>query len=427
VKWHDGKPFTSADVVYNLTEVFTMHPTGALYSQVLDSAVATDAHTVVIKFKEPFAPFPALLTDLQVYPAHIFEGTDLSTNPANSNPVGLGPYKFVEQVTGDFVRVERNTDYYGEQGGADEIIFKVMPDSNARSLALQSGDVDYIPATFFELTQKQLFDNNASYELISTPGTVQSSLLFFNLTNKVLSDYEVRKAIFHGINREEIADKVFAGTAEVTKTPVPNQIAWAADPSIDYSKDFAYDPTKAAAILDAAGYKADANGVRFEVRLAAMGGRPTWQGPTEIIKANLEQIGISVDLQVLERNLYIDSVYNTGDFDMVVTELAAYADPTLGVARSFVCNPNKLAFMNASIVCSEAIDQEWALASQFSDIEKRQEHFYKAQQMVTKVLNALPLNSAIYFGVARTDKWEGFEQAISAQNQTNWNKIQLKK
>ena len=425
VQWHDDTDFTAEDVVFNLTEVFPLHPTAQEYATAFESAEVVDDTTVHVNFSRPFAPFLALVTDLPLLPAHIYEGTDIVSNPANSEPIGTGPYVFSSQSQGDFVRVAKNENYWGPEPQVEEIVFSVMPDGNARSLALQSGDIDYLHASFFEISQQSLFVDNPDYVMTPVYGTIQSTLFFFNLEHEILSDYEVRKAIFHAINREEIAANVFHGNGEPTRTPVPNQVAWAAHPDIDYTEMFNYDPAEAERILDAAGYTADSSGNRFSIELVAYAGRPTWSGPTEIIQANLQEVGINVSVQQQERNLYIDNVYTNGNFDTVVTELAAFADPSLGVTRSFICNPDRLAFMNASQVCFDDIDETFAQAAQYSDIETRQQYFYEGQEKVTETLNALPLISSLYAGAARTDRFGGFDEAASKYNLVQWHLISV--
>src|SRR5690606_2157532 len=149
VTWHDGEPFTSEDVKFFFEEVMELHPLGGPIIAVMESVDTPDESTVVLNLSEPFGPVVEAMTSFPILPAHIFAGTDILTNEANMAPVGTGPFVLEKFNTGDSVELKKNEDYWGEQGDVDSLIFKVMPDNSARTLALQSGDVDFIPETFF--------------------------------------------------------------------------------------------------------------------------------------------------------------------------------------------------------------------------------------------------------------------------------------
>ena len=111
VKWHDGKPFTSADVVFTTTKMLPeTHPRARPVLTKVASVTAPDAHTVVFKLKTPYAPFIGLFEtgSCPMMPAHIYEGTDYRKNPKNSTPIGTGPFKFKEWVKGSYIHLVRN-------------------------------------------------------------------------------------------------------------------------------------------------------------------------------------------------------------------------------------------------------------------------------------------------------------------------------
>src|SRR5690606_713086 len=124
--WHDGEPFTADDVKYNLEEVVPLQPLGPPLTDNIGSIEVPDDLTVVIKLATPFAPVLEALTNQVMLPTHIYEGTDVTTNPANLAPVGTGPFKFNEFLPGDRIVVDRYDDYWGAQGAADQIVFKII-------------------------------------------------------------------------------------------------------------------------------------------------------------------------------------------------------------------------------------------------------------------------------------------------------------
>jgi peptide/nickel transport system substrate-binding protein len=151
VKWHDGQPFTSADVKFSFEQaLLKFHSrTKAGLEKVLESIDTPDDGTVVFSFKQPYGPLLQRLdvVEAPIIPKHIYEGKDLQKDPANLQPIGTGPFKFVEYVKGDHVTLERNPDYF--RAGLphlDKVIFRIIPDANTATLALEQGEVDYLNA-----------------------------------------------------------------------------------------------------------------------------------------------------------------------------------------------------------------------------------------------------------------------------------------
>src|SRR5690606_9690670 len=115
VRWHDGRPFTAKDVVFSATDFLAkVHPRARGHFSRADKIEALDDHTVRMTLKAPFAPFIMGFetSSAPMIPAHIYEGTDYQTNPANQTPIGTGPFKLAEWKRGAFIRLERNADYW---------------------------------------------------------------------------------------------------------------------------------------------------------------------------------------------------------------------------------------------------------------------------------------------------------------------------
>ncbi|HXZ07795.1 MAG TPA: ABC transporter substrate-binding protein, partial [Paraburkholderia sp.] len=142
VKWHDGKPFTSADVAFSILTLKQVHPRGrSTFANVTD-VKTPDPYTAIVELSKP-APF--LLTALSgsespIIPKHLYEGTDIAANPYNSAPVGTGPFVFKSFEHGSHILLERNPDYWDKpKPYVDKIIVRFLPDGAARAAALESG------------------------------------------------------------------------------------------------------------------------------------------------------------------------------------------------------------------------------------------------------------------------------------------------
>ncbi len=149
VTWHDGEPFTSADVKFSFEEVLLQFHsrTRASVGPVLDSIETPDDLTVVFNFTEPYAPLLGQLdvTEAPIVAQHIYEGSDPQENPANIDPVGTGPFRFVSYTPDSEVRLERNPDYWKpDLPLLDEVVMRVNPEKGSQVIALEAGDVQWL-------------------------------------------------------------------------------------------------------------------------------------------------------------------------------------------------------------------------------------------------------------------------------------------
>jgi peptide/nickel transport system substrate-binding protein len=412
VTWHDGEPFTSADVAFYFDEVMPTHPLSADIAAIYDETLTPDEHTAIVKLNAPYGPFFAAMTPHYLLPAHLYAGTDIAANPANLEPVGTGPFEFESYTSGDSVVVTKSDTYWGEQGDVDEIVYKIMPDGNSRATAFQSGEVDLalklpiINMVGLENDDRFVFENAVMAEHL---------FMFFNTRNPSLQDPQVRQALFHAIDREEIAEKVYHGTAEPSRSIMPNQVEWAIDPSTDYTKTFDYDIDLANTMLDEAGMVRQADGTRFTVRLNFRNSNPTWGGAAELVKASFEKIGVNVDLISQETSVYGDAVFPKHDFDITLLQLGAFADPTLGTARAYLCNENDVAFRNPTGICDEELDAAFAGAASTSVEADRVEFFTAAAERNAELMGTAPLLSIKSMESFRGDKWDGIEGFTSLE------------
>ncbi len=146
VKWHDGAPFTSADVKYSIEEILKKHhPRGRATFANVAGVETPDPLTAVIKFSKPSPYVMAALSasESPILPKHLYESSDPPTNKLNSSPIGTGPYKFVEWERGRYIRLARNPDYWVKgKPEIESLIVRFIPDAGARAVAFEAGELD---------------------------------------------------------------------------------------------------------------------------------------------------------------------------------------------------------------------------------------------------------------------------------------------
>ncbi|NLC37588.1 MAG: ABC transporter substrate-binding protein, partial [Alcaligenaceae bacterium] len=220
VRWHDGEPFTAQDVIFSVQAARTFHPRGSATFANLEEIDAPDALTVRLRLSEP-APYLILALaagETPILPAHRYSLDDALQNPLNSAPVGTGPYRFKEWARGSHIIYERNPDYWlAGHPKVETLIFRIMPDSTARLNGLRNRSIDIganSPIPLSEIPRLQDYPHLA----VSTDGYEDNATitaLEFNLERENLAKLQVRQAIAHALNREQIKKIAFYGYADV--------------------------------------------------------------------------------------------------------------------------------------------------------------------------------------------------------------------
>lgn len=391
VKWHDGKPFTSADVKYSLEKVWSkMHPRGRTTYQNVTSVETPDDTTVVLKLSKPT---PILMKSLssyesQVIPKHIFDdGTDLAKHPGMIAPIGTGPFVFKEWKKGEYILMERNPNYWDQpKPYLDKIVWKIIPDAAARAAALETGEADYAPFSAVSISDikrlaglPKLAAETRGYEYLSP-----LFLLELNNRNEYLAKPEVRQAISHAIDRKFLIDTVWEGYGTALTGPVPPA-------NVEYyTKDVpdsvSYNPKLAAELLDKAGYKVGPGGKRFKLRLEVVAVADTLPPSGEYIKQALGKVGIDVELRNVDLGGFIKRVYSDYDFDMTMNVIYAMPDPTIGVQRLYWSQNIKkgVPFANVSGYSNPDMDKALEGAQTENDPVKRKALFVEMQKIAAR-------------------------------------------
>jgi peptide/nickel transport system substrate-binding protein len=395
VRWHDGQPFTSADVKFTFEEILLKYhaSTSAALADRLASIETPNDTTVVFRLKKPFAPFPLQVTSLggPILPRHVFQGTDPLTNPANIKPVGTGPFKFISYVKDSEVRLARNPDYF-KQGLPyfDEVVMRIIPDDGTRTLAFESGEVDYV----FEVDPPIAPNLRANKEFVLVDTTVGAdgvncmTSVAFNLDRPALQDVRVRRAIFHAINREELFDRAFFRQGRVGTSPIVSGILWAHVDDLDLPD---FDRAQAERLLEGAGWASQDAGVRVARGVPGVADGTslsldyvaTVQPPVgELIREQLRAVGIEVALNQVSTELGTERVYKERDFDLTLFLACEGPDPEMGARPLFHSDSiQPIALTNASGYRNPSVDDLFDRAGVEQDRAERAE-LYKRIQLI---------------------------------------------
>ncbi len=331
VKWHDGHEFNAEDVFFTYKEVTNPKnptPYSSNYGPVKEIKII-DKHTIKVIYSRPFAPALEAWS-MGIIPKHILEGKELFDSPLNRNPIGTGPYKMKEWITGQRIVLERNKDYFEGVPFFEKFISRIIPDPSTMFLELRFGGIDFIglnPAQYKYYGEKREFQK---YFNIYRYPSFSYTYIGYNLKNPLFADKKVRQAIAHAINKKDIVEGVLLGYGTPCTGPFP-PTSWAFNPDV---KDFEYNPTKAQEMLAELGWKKDRdgilskNGMKFSFILLVNQGNETRLKTAQIIKEQLKKIGIEIKIRVLEWQSFLELVTKR-QFQAVLLGWSLSRDPDL--------------------------------------------------------------------------------------------------
>jgi peptide/nickel transport system substrate-binding protein len=400
VLWHDGKPFSSADVKFTIEEVIKKHHSrGRITFANLDAVETPDANTAIFRLKQP-APYIMVAlhsSETPIVPKHIYENTDILGNPNNNAPIGTGPFKFKEWKRGSYVLLERNEKYFrpGEPK-LDQIVFTNISDAGARSVALESGELDIGAPWPVPLADMQRFETVKNVSITTEGYTPFGPMTFFefNLNLPMFQNKQVRKAIAHCIDRTRIIDTIYCGYAKAATGPINSKM-----PGGFYSDavtQYKYDLKTAENMLDEAGVKRGAGGVRFSFTLEPAPWSPQFPQLAEYIAQSLGRVGIKVEVRVQDAATWIKRAFTTREAQAIVYATFNMMDPTLGVQRQYSSATVGVIFGNGSGYSNPKIDELFAKAQNDNDQQERVRIFADIQKILTDDVPNIPLTEEHY-------------------------------
>lgn len=407
VRWHDGEPFTSADVAWSLMEVSAnFGPRVSTAFENISSIDTPDDHTVVIKLSDPYGPFLNLLScaDSAILPKHVYgDGTDILNHPRNTdNPIGTGPFRFVEWKTGSHIIVERNEDYWREGlPYLDQVVLQFMPEGAALANALEAGEVDFADQLGLDYNAFLRLKDLPDFEFTLQAKTPSDFLLFFNTEREPFDDPEVRKALVRAIDRETINERAFFGIGTPGKSAINSNLPYH-NPDVNYMEMYPFDSEAAAEALDAAGLVADESGNRTSMTLSIQAGRQGSEPSADIIRANFAEVGIDLTIEVLEQTTMTEKIFVEHDFDLFLTGYNTVGEVALGVQRVYLCSAiGTQPFQNTSSYCNPEVDELFAEGARYADPDLRKVPYFKAQEIIAEDMPVLHVNENATIGLWR--------------------------
>ncbi len=390
VLWQDGKPFTSADVKFSIEKIILpMHARGKTYFGQLDSIETPDPLTAVIKLKKPVPFFLKSFqpTEAPMFPEHLLANTDLSKfrqSDFMQHPVGTGPFELKEWKKGSYIIFERNPHYWKEgHPYLDRIVMRTIPDDNGRVVALQNGEVDLAPMNTIPASALATLEKNSnlvvSHEGAEGLGPVAG--LIVNLDQKPLDNIKVREAISLALDRKKIIDVMFFGQGAPANSPIIKANPVFADPNLP---DYQFDPAKAKALLDEAGFPVKSNGFRFSIDYASLPYGSSWDRLAEYVKLALGNVNVEVKLQNQDMGSWLKRVFHEWDYGLASTFMHDYADPSIVMGQEFASSAIQKGgtFNNAMSYRNPHLDELLSAAIVENDLEKRRKMYFEAEKIV---------------------------------------------
>ena len=422
VRWHDGKPFTSADVKFTILEVLKkVHPRGPNSFREVSRIDTPDDHTAIFHLDNP-APY--MMRSFSAYespmvPKHLLEGQDVKSAPLANNPVGTGPFKFVEWKKGQYIRLDKNEDYWQEGlPYLDRIVGRFIPDASTRTAAMENGEVMYaaynaIP-NIDAVRLKERDDIGVTTDGYSMINPM--ALIEFNTIEGPFVDPAIRRAISTAIDRRFMIDTIFFGYGKPATSALSSNYKatnlHAAMPNYPENGDVA----KANAMLDAAGYKKDANGVRMRAVLDIIPYGEDWRRAGEYIKQVMGDIGIEVELRYEDVPTWLKRVYHNYDFEMNVNYFYQLPDPVLGVHRHYGTNQIRQGthFVNSSRYSNPDLDALLDSGSKEPDAAKRTATYKEIQEILAQDMPVVNLFELEFLTVYNTQLKGAYGSAMGA-------------
>lgn len=332
MKWADGKPLTSADVLFTwklVTDENTRTPYASDYKLVI-KAETPDASTFRVTYQEPYAPALDTWAGLQILPKHLLEGQDINTTAFARKPVGSSYYKLERWLNGERISLVKNPNSIQGEAKIERLVSRFIPDAASQFLELMADNIDSMnlnPIQFARIfpSRPDLTEKIGLYKELGNNYTY----LGFNLKRKPFDDIRVRQAINYAVNKQELIDGVLLGLGEPVSSPYKPGTRWT-NPDI---QPYPYDPQKALALLREAGYvDRDRDGylVKDGKRLAfemLTNQNKQREMSAVLIQRRLKEIGIDAKIRVLEWASFVGRFIKTGEFDAVVLGWSLSLDP----------------------------------------------------------------------------------------------------
>jgi peptide/nickel transport system substrate-binding protein len=394
ITWHDGTPFTVEDLKFTANYMVenALGYGADMYGGVKDMEIVDD-YTIKYFLESPQVNFLSQVGFwIDIMPKHIFESVE---DPANFeyDGLGYGPYKLKDYVKGQYYTLERVPEWPLANDGMgaylEEITFRIFPDANALVLAIMNGEVNVSGSAIPIAAQKQLQSKPDEFGIMDV-NSLGFGYFSFNYKNEFLKDFEVRKAIAMTLDRDAFVNIAMQGGAIKMESPISPVFTDLVKSGIKFPE---FNIEEAKSVLETAGYKdSDGDGIRenpagkkMEIELVYRTTTSNVDAIANVFKANVEQVGIAVNLKPVDPATYTDMVTKGRTFDMNVIDWGVIddADSSLATIYRSDASLNFMGYSNPKI--DELLDQSAAEP----DYQKRIEIMNEFQEEFIKEIPAI--------------------------------------
>jgi peptide/nickel transport system substrate-binding protein len=392
VKFHDGIEMTADDVLYTAQLTLDEKVNSPYRNKFIIGGEPVkwekvDDYTVRATLPEPSSSFLAKVSRadevfFDILPKHLLEKCeDLETCDFNQHPIGTGPFKFVELVPDQRLVMDAFDDYFQGKPGLKRVIRLNYPQEQTTVAALKTGELDVASlqeAANIKVAQE---DPNLTVYAYDSNWILAAR---FNVANPILQDVRVRQAIAHAVDRLSLVRAVISPSANIGDSPIPS--GWAASPNV---RVYEYDPEKAQALLDEAGWEPGSDGIRVKgdqrlsvtVSFTPGMGRPELaQGMQQYLKA----VGIDLQLKQMESATFNEAVYQNKDFDIEMGWQGFGVDPDVALRWKTETAELGTYMSNPSNYSNPELDAEFQAAETAASLEERQQHLWKAMDLISE-------------------------------------------
>ncbi len=370
VKFHNGDPFTAADVKYSFERIKTLPSPAAFLVEVVEAVEVVDDYTVRMKLEYPFAPILAHLAHPSNAIVNQRSVEEAGDNFGSQVAIGTGPFMFKEWVSGSHVELVRNPNYWAEPAKVERLIIRGIPENTVRAIELETGGADIV----------YNIDPTDELRLTGAPGikldkyqTLSTSYVGFNVQQAPFDNLLVRQAINYALDVEAVAEFIYTGQAAQISGPLPPLVCGSRTDLAGYE----YNPEKAKELLAQAGYP---NGFKTTIWT---NDNPLRMQIAEMFQANLAEVGVDVEVQIIPWATYLADTA-AGKHDMFILGwVTVTADPDYGLYALFHSSQFGDAG-NRSFYANERVDELLDLGRREADPDKRLAIYAEAQELIVE-------------------------------------------
>ncbi len=379
LQWADGKPLTSADVLFTwklITNPNTRTPYASDY-QLVKKASTPDSLTFKVTYESSYAPALDTWTSLHILPKHILKDEDINNTFFSRKPTGSSFYKLDEWISGQQVTLKANDKSVLGVPLINKLISRIIPDTSSQFLELTADNIDVMninPIQYQRVfpARKDLRQKIALYKELGNGYTY----LGFNLKKTPFNDIRVRQALNYAIDKDEVIKGVLLGLGEPISSPYKPGTRWN-NPNLS---PYPYKPSKALVLLQEAGFKKNDAGIlmkngkplKFEIITNQNKQR---EMTAVVIQKRLQEIGVEVSIRVIEWASFVNRFIKTGDFDVVVLGWSLSLDPDqYNIWHSSQQGPGQFNFLGYS---NKNVDKLLELGRKELNVSKREKIYHE--------------------------------------------------